>query len=56
MKILFISFQGYHEVRDDRDSDSAYSGDVSNTDSGRGPSEEGENHHHNGKQLESIDL
>ncbi len=27
---------------EEHDSDSAYSGDVSNTDSGRGPSEEGE--------------
>ena len=41
-------------LRQDPDADSAYSGESSNTDSGRGLSEEGEglagNHHHNNHQ------
>ena len=41
---LFYLQKYEHKVQDptEGDSDSAYSGDVSNTDSGRGPSEEGE--------------
>ena len=40
---------GQNDGREEHDSESNYSGDVSNTDSGRGPSEEGGEHHNNGE-------